>query len=158
MLVYFGKQGIKQYLPPALLSQRRNPVGILALVSTVVCITQTIFNGDRLPTIPAFRNPPLASLSTSPLFLRPTTTRYIPANPSSLRRNPTDFAIPRVFLDSAVFRSLVQFLIFFGVTLFSISFRLRRSQIATCLKRACGSHLSESDFAVPRSRFASKFA
>ena len=49
---------------------------------------------DRLPTIPAFRNPPLASLSTSPLFLRPTTTRYIPANPSSLRQNPTNFAIP----------------------------------------------------------------
>ena len=49
---------------------------------------------DRLPTIPALRNLPLASLSTSPLFLRPTTTRYIPANPSSLRQNPTNFAIP----------------------------------------------------------------
>ena len=48
---------------------------------------------DWLPTIPALRNPSLASLSTSPLFLRPTTTHYLPANPSSLHRNPTNFAI-----------------------------------------------------------------
>ena len=56
--------------------------------------TNMIPSGDRLPTIPALRNPPLAFLSTSLLFLQPSTTRYLPANPSSLRRNPTDFAIP----------------------------------------------------------------
>ena len=49
---------------------------------------------DRLPTIPALRNPPLTSLSISPLFLQPMSTHYLPANPSSLRRNLIDFTIP----------------------------------------------------------------
>ena len=42
MLVYFGKRGIKQYLPPALL-QGRNPVGMLTLVSMAVHILSNDF-------------------------------------------------------------------------------------------------------------------
>ena len=38
MLIYFGKRGVGQYLP-TLSAQGRNPIGMLALISTAVCST-----------------------------------------------------------------------------------------------------------------------